>query len=399
MYSLPYCILFFATVNAARVRRHDGDCAAPTTAAAIVHASNTVRVPSNQPSNLVISVQPSNPTTHIEYVYISEYTTVWPTPTPEDQVTPSPNVIGTSNLTTLASQIKACSARSSNSTGKPSRSGQYSSASLSRSLIPYGSGLPAPSFLLYFPGVLIASMQPTPSVAVSSLAAVTSLPQYPSSPAAASVGQSTNTSTPSPPPPASSAHSYCKRKSTTPASAEIPLSIPHFTYDPLPESSTAPAVKPTPPTMPPSSTAVVIVPITPTPNILLANTSPQPYGQWEWSPWKRADEFGIHDTDETSTMTSTTTTEVTVTTRLASVSRTSKLACTSADTSKTPQTLPTSTPTGDVLTSVLPPDIYCYYPYPGGVCGPAKTTLVTKTKAVKPESTQTSWCAYPGQKC
>jgi hypothetical protein len=399
-----YYIIFFAAVNAARNRRHDGDCAAPTTAAAVVQASSPVPVPSIQSSNPmpsvqssnpVLSAQPSNPTTHVEYVYITEYTTVYPTSTPP--ATPSPNMIGTSNLTTLVSKTKACSARSSNSTGMPLSIGHHSSASLSGTLIPYGSGLPASSSLPYVPGVSITSLHPTPDFAASSLVGATSLPQYPPSPVASSVGQSPATPSPSPSPTASSA---CKRKTPAATSAQTPLSIPHFMYDPLPESSTAPAIPPTSPTMPPSSTAIVIIPITPTPDILLANTHHQPKGQWEWSPWKRADEFGIHNTDETSTMTSTTTTEVTVTTRLPSVrsTKTKEAKSTSANASKSKQ-MPTSTPTADVVTSISPPDLDCYYPYPGGVCGPAKTTLVTKTKAPKPETTQTSWCAYPGQEC
>jgi hypothetical protein len=111
-----YCIIFFVAVNAARNRRHDGNCAAPTTAAAVVQASSPVPV---------LSAQPSNPTTHVEYVYITEYTTVYPTSTPP--ATPSPNMIGTSNLTTLVSKTKACSARSSNSTGMPLSIGHHSS--------------------------------------------------------------------------------------------------------------------------------------------------------------------------------------------------------------------------------------------------------------------------------
>jgi hypothetical protein len=174
------------------------------------------------------------------------------------------------------------------------------------------------------------------------------------------------------------------------------------------------------------STAVVIVPITPTPDIPMANTPDQPYqvhGQWEWTPWKRADESGIkallahkHENradefgfHETSTTTSTTTIETTVTTRIP-VSRTSKLASASADISKTTQSIPTSETAGvEVITSFLPLDAVCYYPLPGLACRPQKTTLITttreakttdvKTREAKPETTGKAWCAYPGQEC
>jgi hypothetical protein len=424
MFGLSYCILFFAATNAARLRRHGGNCTAPTPAGAIAQASNTVPVSSLQSLNPAPSSQPQ-----VEYVYITEYTTVYPSTTPEALIsTPISNVPGTGGLTTLASKTKACSARFRNSTGMASSSGQYSGASLAGSLVPYGSGLPglAPSSFPYDAGVPIASLVTTPDAAISSAVAAISLPQYPESPAAPSVGQSTDVPTPSPPPPASSARAMCKRKAPKPSpynpssqvtpsplaptlssSSSTPLSVPHFTYDPLPESS--PALSTTPTTiMSDASTAAVIVPITPMPNVPLANAPDQPYqvhGQWKWTPWKRADEFCLH---ETSTTTSTTTIETTVTTRMP-VSRTSKLASASADISKT-TSIPASETAGvEVILSLLPLDAACYYPLPGLACRPQKTTLITKTRGAKttdaktseakPEMTQKAWCAYPGQEC
>jgi hypothetical protein len=313
-------------------------------------------------------------------------------------------------------------------------------------LVPYGFGLPgpAPSSFPYDAGVPIVSLVTTPDAAITSAVAATSLPQYPESPAAPSVGHSTDIPTPSPLPPASSARAMCKRKAPKPSpydpssqatltppaptlssTASTPLSVPHFTYNPLPKSSPVLSTTSTP-IMSDASTAVVIVPITPTPDIPMANTPDQPYqvhGQREWTPWKRADEsgieallahkhekradeFGLH---ETSTTTSTTTIETTVTTRMP-VSRTSKLASASADISKTTQSSPTSETAGvEAITSLLPLDAACYYPLPGLACRPQKTTLITKTRGAKttdaktseakPEKTQKAWCAYPGQKC
>jgi hypothetical protein len=195
---------------------------------------------------------------------------------------------------------------------------------------------------------------------------------------------------------------------TLSSTASTPLSVPHFTYNPLPKSSPVLSTTSTP-IISDASTAVVIVPITPTPDIPMANTPDQPYqvhGQREWTPSKRADEFGLH---ETSTTTSTTTIETTVTTRMP-VSRTSKLASASADISKTTQSSPTSeTASVEVITSLLPLDAACYYPLPGLACRPQKATLITKTRGAKttdaktseakPETTQKAWCAYPEQEC
>jgi hypothetical protein len=137
-----------------------------------------------------------------------------------------------------------------------------------------------------------------------------------------------------------------------------------------------------------------------------------------------ADTNALHsEPDGYSTTTRTKTLETTITTdklpSFALVSRTRistqstrASANVSSKTSSKPTTThtPSSTSSTDsedtVVTAIIQPNRHCPYPYPGGVCGAPKTTLVTTTKADKPETTakenkptSSGWCAYPGQVC
>jgi hypothetical protein len=124
-----YYALFFAVTNGARFPRHDDQCGLLcTTTTAVVQAFNPIPMSSVQVSGPGPSSQ-----LPVEYVYITESTTVSSTPTPD---TP-----GTSNLTTtLASKTAARTGRSSNNNNN-----LPSNAARSTSWLQYGPGLPEPA--------------------------------------------------------------------------------------------------------------------------------------------------------------------------------------------------------------------------------------------------------------
>jgi hypothetical protein len=385
MFRLSYYVFVVAAANGARLPPRD-NYGARTTVGAAAQASDTVSWPYVPPSGLAQSSQ-----LPIEWVYITEYTTVYATPTS--------GVQGTINATTtLTSKTATC-------VGRSSKSDKLSGSSTSTvSWLQYGPGLPGPA----------------PSSNPYNASILTPNPLAPAGP--------TNV------PPSSS--SYVP--TTSYISFPVYSSSPSAIQSQRPESSTELVIVPITPSMPvESSTAIVIVPIDPTQytisDIHLARATHvhhQGFQQLDEGSALRqrndADTNALHsESDKHSTTTRTTTLETTMTTdKLPSfvlVSRTRRSATsthTSANisskaSSKKPTVTHTPSPTSGhydsedaVITSIIPLNHHCPYPYPGGVCGPPKTTLLTKTKPDTPLTTAkqdkpkySGWCAYPGQMC
>jgi hypothetical protein len=184
--------------------------------------------------------------------------------------------------------------------------------------------------------------------------------------------------------------------------------IAPLTSSPPPSSASTPTILnssqtpdpiniPSPPAMPSESTpAVVIVPITLTPPLPVALAYPALQKRHNSDD----DEPDDAPSDDT-TITSTTTRKTTITVSSVISSARPTLTTKFSRPSNRPQTSPSSSSAAAVITSLLPPDARCPYPYPGVQCA-QRTTLVTKststsTKAKAKETTK--WCPYPGRVC
>ncbi|KAF1920174.1 hypothetical protein BDU57DRAFT_5615 [Ampelomyces quisqualis] len=366
----------------------------------------------------------------VDWVYITEYTTVYPTPTLY-------TVQGIGSLkSTPVSQNGACTVHSHKSHGNSSISlslptSFISSPSIVNSSsiwIRYGSGLPGSatpspdfkaistsSFSLQNSQVIIS----TTVLNRSSLARSFVWPKPTSlSPSAA----------PSPTsilaPRASSSIVYSRSMSAVTSSARIPVAAS--------ASQRTMSIQVLSPTssMPGSSTAVVIVPITLIQPLamdnMLARASRLPIIFARAHDEARADrredatlETEPADGDEYSTTTSTTTLETTIMTDKLPTSRTSRKSSKSTRTtakvsktsmssaaSRTPSSVssPASNLSDAVL--VLPTPGRCLYPYPKQSCRDAMKTLATSTKVDQSATTKektrpeaSKWCPYPGQDC